>query len=282
MSYMHEVRRYDGEGKLIETISPAEVKRRYWAEFVDLSEQEHTPESLANVGTISIRNGIVRKKSGRVCAHCGKSFLGGPRAKFCPFVPEGGNCKSRYYQAEAAKKRDALPPIKCKMCGKDFKAVRGTYRKFCHDPCTHHLLIESRRPAPRDYDCLSCGKAFKSVKRRGFAKYCHAPCTPDNNEQRRVAARNRRRVLKAELARGLKMIDKICSLCEKPFKTHKKNRIYCGEPCSDSESKKVGRAEYLCKLCREPMKQGTVNRKYCGEPCNYELYHAQLRRDAVS
>ena len=47
---MHEVRRYDGEGNLIETISAEEVKKKFWA---DLKVVPEISEEVAKTKPIS-------------------------------------------------------------------------------------------------------------------------------------------------------------------------------------------------------------------------------------
>jgi len=284
MSHIHEVRRYDGKGNLIGVISPEECQQRYWAEFGDMTTQQHTPETISNMGTVLVRP-IVKRTREMTCVQCGKKFMGTSRSKFCTYTgatPAENNCKLAHYRAKTAANRAKVKPKECVMCKRSFLPIQGQFRKFCRNPCTHELLIKSQQLPPKEYDCISCGKKFMSVKKRGYAKYCQNPCTPTKNAIRRAKAKKRWAEVREMVSQGKPMIAKTCSLCEKDFLTHKKNRVYCGDPCSDNEAKRLGRATVLCKLCKDPIESGKPHQKYCQKPCNYELYHAQMRRNLLS
>lgn len=234
MSHIHEVRRYDGKGNLIGVISPEECQQRYWQEFTGMTEQRHTPESIKNLGTILVRKPVVKRTREMTCVQCGKKFMGTSRSKFCTYTavtPASENCKLAYYRAKTASKWTKLKPGTCVMCKREFMLTRGKFRKFCRNPCTHELLIKSKQLPPKEYDCISCGQKFMSVKKRGYAKYCHNPCTPAKNAIRRAKNKERWAKVKEMVSNGKPVMTKTCSLCEKEFLTHKKNRIYCGDPC---------------------------------------------------
>ena len=267
---------YDGKGNIKQEISAQDADRLYWSEFSNLTEQVYAPGAIVTVGQ------IVRKKRVMKCLHCKKDFLGNSRAKFCPYTAltsAEDNCKQSFYREKAGIKRGNREPVECKMCKKMFICGTGNIRKYCHAPCTSAIMIKSKQPAPRDYACVSCGEMFKSVKRRSFAKYCHNPCNPKNTEKRRDEAKERRRIAKVVPCKEIVIVEKKCSLCEEPFKTHKKNRIYCWNPCPADSSAEGNRVSVSCKMCKEIFLASRNGRIYCNLPCNYESHQAQIKRD---
>lgn len=71
----------------------------------------------------------------RVCAHCGKSFDGKGRARFC-----GHSCRQKAYLKRQAKTLRALQT--CPHCGERFRPVNGN-QIYCCD--AHRIAAFKRR-----------------------------------------------------------------------------------------------------------------------------------------
>lgn len=116
----------------------------------------------------------------RTCKQCGKTFLGGPRAWYCP------ECRSERKRQQAAIRRQRPGPNRplgsidhCVVCGKEY-VVKGGMQIYCED-CAKSAVAEKDRAAgiayyhenkdainPARYEklrvkekvCIVCGKKF--------------------------------------------------------------------------------------------------------------------------
>lgn len=77
----------------------------------------------------------------RICRECGTTFLGGPRAWYCPSC-RAERQKKVYKDFRERKKAGKVIPIgsiiKCEICGKDIIKTGGPQR-FCDDCAKIHL-----------------------------------------------------------------------------------------------------------------------------------------------
>ena len=80
---MHEVRRYDGEGNLIETISSEEVKKKFWADLKVVPEiSEEVAKTKPNSGIYHLIAPLQRKGAEKKCACCGGTDVIDPQRFF--------------------------------------------------------------------------------------------------------------------------------------------------------------------------------------------------------
>jgi hypothetical protein len=109
------------------------------------------------------------------------------------------NCRNVAYRrrAIAARKKDLITKP-CLLCEKMFKAKHDKREKYCRKPCTWHIAHYGVT-VNHTYDCMVCGKEFKSVRTRAWAKYCHSPCTPST-----MKAINRKKLHQKKVGRPSK------------------------------------------------------------------------------
>lgn len=77
----------------------------------------------------------------RVCRECGVTFLGGPRAWYCPECREERRKKASKEYKERKRSGRAIPlgsAIKCEICGKEV-IKRGGLQRYCEDCAKIHL-----------------------------------------------------------------------------------------------------------------------------------------------
>jgi hypothetical protein len=176
---MHEVRRYDGEGNLIETISAEEVKKKFWQDLIDTPEiSEEAAKSKQNSGIYHLITPLQRKGPEKKCAFCGEAFVPPrhkPQAKFCfkPGVRELDQCRRLDYREKQLKPK---VPVQCAVCGESFLSANRR-AKFCPKPdCNHNALgkLERARRGGLPRSCRRCGKGFKAMI--GNQQYCGTDC----------------------------------------------------------------------------------------------------------
>ena len=112
---LYEVKIYDGDGNLKETVSAEKLKERVW--------KFEKPSS---------RNAKYKTPATRFCEQCGKPFeIKVKNQRFCK--GEGlkrNECYQKYYR-EGLKVEQYEK--ECEKCGKIFKG--NLARRFCNDPC---------------------------------------------------------------------------------------------------------------------------------------------------
>lgn len=146
----------------------------------------------------------------RTCKQCGKTFLGGPRAWYCP------ECRSERKRQQAAIRRQRPGPNRplgsidhCVVCGKEY-VVKGGMQKYCED-CAKNAVAEKDRAAgiayyrenkdainPARYEklrvkekvCIVCGKTFDP---HGLpAEMCSEECKRIRKRQKQHEAERKR------------------------------------------------------------------------------------------
>lgn len=140
----------------------------------------------------------------RICRQCGATFVGGPRAWYCP------DCRA-VRQAEASRRAKANGPQrpigsidKCKVCGAEY-TVTGGRQRYCPS-CKEAATRENIRRRSREYNA-------------------------ENREALRQKADNRRAASRA----------KVCIICGQPFESSTP-RVTCSDAC-DQIRKKLRQAE---------------------------------------
>jgi hypothetical protein len=177
---MHQMKRFDSQGNLIEVVTAQECTKSFWREFENITLQVHSEESLKNLAGLPIPPTKNRFKHENICNWCKNKFMGRRGQKYCPrrdygFLAEKDQC---HYKANLKKKelqRAALPPKACNLCGGFFNASLY-HHKFCHNPCTPELARVKNKKPPTTYTCVLCEEKFQSRRPRRYAKYCHNPC----------------------------------------------------------------------------------------------------------
>lgn len=77
----------------------------------------------------------------RICRECGRTFMGGPRAWYCPECREGRRKKAEKEFRERRRAGKVIPNgslIKCEICGKEMIKNGGLHR-FCDECAKIHL-----------------------------------------------------------------------------------------------------------------------------------------------
>lgn len=77
----------------------------------------------------------------RMCRQCGTTFLGGPRAWYCPSCRKERSAKANREHKERKRAGKVTPLgsiIKCKMCGKDIVKNSGL-QEYCPECAEKHL-----------------------------------------------------------------------------------------------------------------------------------------------
>jgi len=162
---MNEVRVYDGEGLLKDTISAASAAVMMW-------------ESLG------VKAKEPFKEEKRECPGCGQIFsVINKSQKYCK--RDGGGESDC---AKAARRRsDRAPQMEkeCAACGEKFMGSKA--RVFCQNPCKNHVKDPQKGPIPR-INCVVCGNAFQPKSNAG--KYCGKPCNWYTNKRTDVSPAN--------------------------------------------------------------------------------------------
>jgi len=121
----------------------------------------------------------------KICRQCGSSFLGGPRAFYCPACRD---IRRKEHNARFAAKGKADRPIgstdKCKVCGGDYivNSARQIYCCACapdrykavdrvqgldyYVNNKEHINLYRAMTRYQDGACVVCGRLFKSKTRR--------------------------------------------------------------------------------------------------------------------
>ena len=162
---MHEVRRFDGKGNLIETIPGDELNNRFW----DNMKNKKAPNPAA------------AKPRNKICANCGELFTvprASPRTKFChkPGVKESQQCRRIDYRKRHAKKNPKIKK-KCQLCGAGFETVNPRV-KFCRAEGCNSNAFEKLQRARRGgvkRACKWCGTSFQAGM--GNQQFCQKECS---------------------------------------------------------------------------------------------------------
>jgi hypothetical protein len=173
---MHEVKRYDGQGNLIEIISVKTLNKELWA-------------SIDN--PLQTRKAAIER--GRVTNQCEWHLC---KKNFHPpgHRPDTKFCSKKCRQANYQKK--ILLPQKaylCLLCLKPGYTARRKQR-FCNNPCTRKLFqkVERHADGGRKTHCHYCGGKFQAG-RAGNQKYCVMPYFVNALQCRTLANMERKR-----------------------------------------------------------------------------------------
>lgn len=193
---MHEVKRYDAHGNLIEVISADKCRENYWKNFGKINEL--TPEQIANNnqahGMFHLVTAVQRSDIKKQCAYCGDLFQPPrhkPRAKYCfkPGVPESQQCRRFAYREKL------LGPTKnitCVMCGTVFESRKKNAR-YCPSPnCNSNAHKVQQNANGRIAKCAFCEAPFKA-SHYGNQKYCIMPYFVNQLQCRTLALKARKR-----------------------------------------------------------------------------------------
>lgn len=208
-----------------------------------------------------------------ICQECGKTFMGGPTARYCP------DCRivreQQRRQARKEKKTVAVERV-CQECGKIFMGRPGA--AYCPD-CR---LIRAKAAVVRERICQDCGEAFMGGP---TAMYC-----PDC----RIA---RKEKSGAELKkRTLGSIDH-CKVCGKEYVVKSWKQKYCSD-CArkvDREASKKWNKDHkevyyparnekkrayprACKVCGKIFLPNGSPTQCCSDECRRELRRQSQKR----
>ena len=130
--------------------------------------------------------------------------------------------------------------IICPICGKRFKSIPSSKRKFCSREC--YLETKRKREIRK---CLQCGKEF-SARIDSNQKFCSADCSCEYRKRHEI---------------------KICPICNKSFTAKiSLKRIYCSDKCFRKSL--LNREKIICPVCGKSFESSPSHkRKYCSREC---------------
>jgi uncharacterized Zn-finger protein len=149
---IYEVRRYDGKGNLIETISPKELEKRYWKEFGKIKEiPEAKLADMNNTGMFHLIMPLASNHAEKHCLYCGEKFVPPrhrPEAKYCtkPNVKDSEQCRRIHYRERHLKPQSKKT---CEYCGTAFLTKR-VWQRFCDDEGCNNHAFERRERQEKD------------------------------------------------------------------------------------------------------------------------------------
>jgi len=168
---MHEVKRYDGQGNLIEVISTKTLTKELWASL------DNPPQNR--------RTRVTNQCEWHLCKKNFHPPRHQPRTKFC-----SKKCRQANYR-----KKILLPQkaYRCLLCLKPGHTSRIKQR-FCNNPCTREMYrkVERHADGGRKVHCHYCGGEFQAV-RAGNQKYCVMPYFVNALQCRTLAKAARKR-----------------------------------------------------------------------------------------
>ena len=220
---MHEMKVYDGQGNLKETVTADKCLEQFWREFEEVTLQKHDETTLKAISGLLIPGQNRAGRTEMACRYCKKLYLGTLRSKFCPDkigVEDKYQCRNMYYHSIRACTvyKDKL----CVKCNKPY-TPRNSSQKLCNNPC----VSEHKKAKLHSYTCIVCSITFQSRMPRKMAQYCHKPC----NRQIMIKKRN------AKSKVGLD--EKCCVSCGCSLEHLHGRRIYCGDPCNHALHEKA-------------------------------------------
>ena len=175
---MYEVKRYDGDGKLIEVVSPEKCLANFWKNFDGAMEiPEAKISQKIGSGMFHLITRVERTGPTKACQHCGDSFVPPrhkPQTKFCwkPGKIDSMQCRALNYR-----ERNLKPQIdkNCEVCGTVFKTAHKRHR-FCESPkCNRRSYDKKVRKKTNGLFkvCKYCG--FEFWAKTGNHQYCILP-----------------------------------------------------------------------------------------------------------
>ena len=196
---MHEVKRYDGKGNLIEVISAEQCLKKFWENFSfapEITEEQIQKNTRFNShGLFHLITRVKQNGIKKTCKHCGRVFIPSCpyklKAKYCfkPGVPANQQCRRLAYREKIKKnQRNVI----CAVCKKPFKTHKKN-AKYCRNPeCNRSTLAFMQTAGGRYINCHFCGVEFKT-KLPGNQKYCVMPYFVSDLQCRSLATDARKR-----------------------------------------------------------------------------------------
>jgi len=175
---MHQMKRFDAHGNLIEIVQDDECSKRFWREFENVTVRVHTKESFKALAGMPMPPKGKRFRHKNTCIWCKNEFIGKKGQMFCPYnglLPHRDQCRNKAHVKNRRIKSQARPPKPCQLCGTPFKST-STHYKYCRNPCTPELFRRGKLNPPKTYNCAICGAEFKSRMPPKQARYCRNPC----------------------------------------------------------------------------------------------------------
>lgn len=174
----------------------------------------------------------------RICTICGKHFLGGPSARFCPECRQ--EKKKEYQRVYRSRKRAGKSIVigvtkgKCARCGKEFVYHSGL-QKYCED-CADEAMREVDRKTGRGW------------LRRAAEKYGQQ-YLDDRNRERRVLSHDNSQECGAPLPSGHGSTAMFCNHCKRLHAAYKAYRMRTPGAASYADWK----ASRFCAICGKPL-----------------------------
>lgn len=218
-----------------------------------------------------------------VCKDCGKTFMGGPSARYCPDCRIAREHQKR--QARKDKKPIAVERV-CQDCNKIFMgSLQAAY-------CPECRLIRAKTSVIKERICKDCGKAFMGGPRAWYCPDCRILRGKNSNANFRAKGR------RAE--RPLGSIDH-CKVCGKEYVVNSARQKYCPD-CAHGAVREIDREaskkwnqdhkeEYFpsrnekrraypksCKVCGKIFLSNGSPTQCCSDECRRELKRQRQKR----
>lgn len=174
----------------------------------------------------------------RICTICGKQFLGGPSARFCPECRQ--EKQKEYARAYKRRKRAGKSIVmgvtkgKCARCGKEFVYQSGL-QKYCPD-CAEEAMREVDRKTGRGW------------LRRAADKYGQQYIN-DRNRERRVYSHDNCHECGAPLPPGHGPTTLYCDACLKLHASYRAYRTRAVSSGREAVSYKNWKSSRFCAIC---------------------------------
>ena len=176
---MHETKRYDGKGNLIEIISAEKCQITFWQNFgggpIGIPANEIDINN-SNSGQFQLMTRLKNTLPKQACAHCKEMFqppIHSKKAKYClkPGVADTMQCRRLAYRLRLLKPKRK---VVCGVCSVTFETSK-TNARFCRKPdCNRNTLSVRENALGRAVNCHHCGAEFMACH-TGNQKYCVMP-----------------------------------------------------------------------------------------------------------
>jgi hypothetical protein len=163
--HLNQVKVYDGQGKLKETISQSKV--------YDIHQHNYKEGN-------SVFKANCFQAEPKQCETCKKDFIPVRASqRFCKGEEGDKYDKNKCYNIFFNKKM-AVPKVElvCRKCKKTFMGTPK--RVWCNDPCTSYKHAP-KQWTPEFKNCRQCQKPFKP--KTNANAFCHEPCNFDSHRR---------------------------------------------------------------------------------------------------
>jgi len=176
---MHETKRYDGKGNLIEVISAEECRTTFWQNFGGVPIGIPINEiniNTSNSGQFQLMTRLKNRLPLKKCAYCKQMFqppIHSKTSKYClkPGVADTMQCRRRAYRKKIMKPSRT---IVCDFCFETFQTSK-TNARFCKKTgCNRNTLTVRQNAKGRSVNCQFCEAEF-TASHTGNQKYCVMP-----------------------------------------------------------------------------------------------------------